>query len=227
MTHAYHPTAIKPEDRGWLESGWFRRSLGPLLIAALVVVVIALLVIFSSPSAWHLFGIGRGLVTPELYPYTALLIILATTFGQFIGWVAGSALLVYVWHRLLATAVTFRIVQVAMTLVYAGLAVLPTFFYHFIFGRPLAGLPQSGVSAWLRQHAPGAYGFLIVGHPVVDWFIIPLAIAVLAILWVCGERTMRQRGLQTVWLCLILATSFVVALSLAIHSTLLHIRMGG
>ncbi len=226
MTRVHNTTIRQADHHDWLEPGWMRRCLGPFLIAVAVVSAVAILIVLTSRPAWQLLGIGRGLVTPQYYPYTGLLIVLGTTLGQFMGWAAGSALLVYVWYRFTRTSVRFHVAQIAMTLVYAGLAVLPMWFYHLLFGRPLAGLPQPGLPAWLRQNAPDAYGLLIVGHPIVDWFTLPLAIAVLAMLWGYGQRLMRQKGLQTLWLFLILATSLVVTLSMAIHSTLVHVRIG-
>lgn len=225
MTNAEQTATILPEDRVWLQPGWLQRSLGPLLIAAVIVTIVAILVVFSSRTAWHLLGIGRGLVAPEFYHYTGLFIVLGTTFGQFVGWAVGSALVVFVWSRLTAVPVTYRVVRVSMTLVYCGLAVVPIVAYHVLFGRPLAGMPQSGLPAWLSQNAPDAYGLLMIGHPIADWCVIPLALAVLVVLWGYGERAMRHRGLQTLLLFLVLATSFVVALSLAIHSTLVHIHI--
>ncbi|GIX46356.1 MAG: hypothetical protein KatS3mg131_0567 [Candidatus Tectimicrobiota bacterium] len=215
---AVQPTGIAP--------GWLRRALGALVVALIAIAVLAVLVVFATRSAWQLLGVGRGLVSPEFYPYSGLLVLLGTTLGQFAGWAGGSALLVYLWRRLTQRPLTPRVVQVAVSLVYLGMAVLPILVYHVLFGPPLAGLPRPGLEAWVRTHHPDAYALLFPGHRVVDFSVIPLAIAVLALVWSSKERLVRHFGLQTLVLFLILATSFAVALSLAIHSTLVHIRLG-
>lgn len=208
-----------------LEKGWLRQSMGPLLIAAAGIVLLAIIMVFSFQSAWQLLGAGRGLVKPDYYHYVALLILLGTTFGQFVGWAAGSALLTYFLHAIMGRPLTIRLVQVSMTVVYLGLAVLPLFFYHVLFGQPLGGEPRTGFAEWLGQSYPEAYRLLVNGHPIVDFSLIPLAIGVLAVIWGFGDRALRQRNLQILLLFLIFATSFAVALSLAIHSTLAHIRI--
>ncbi len=209
-----------------LEPGWLGRSVGPLCLAAVAVIVLAMVIVFTSQAAWHLLGAGRGLVTPEFYHYTGLLMVLGMTFGQFAGWVIGSALLVYVWGRLTANATTLRVVQVAASIVYCGLAVVPVFSYHFFFGQPLAGLPRPGIAAWISQNYASAYWLLFPGHHVVDVLVIPFLIAVLVLIWGMRERVVSHWGMQTLVLFLIMATSLVVSLSLAIHSILVHIRLG-
>ena len=224
MTHADRTQTVASQDTG-LEAGWLRRGVGPMLIAAVVVIALAVLVVFTSKSAWHLLGIGRGLVAPAAYHYTGLLIMLGLTFSLFVGWAVGSALLVYVW-QVLGSATTLRVVQVSMSIVYFGLAIVPIFFYHLLFGQPLAGLPRPGLAVWVHQTYPEAYWLLFPGHRVTDWLTIPLLIAVLALILGGRERMMRHWGMQTLVLFLILLTFFAVALSLSIHSTLVHIHLG-
>jgi hypothetical protein len=224
---------MTPADRTYAPSvqeslfapGWRQRFMLSFMIAAIVTTALAVLVVFTSQSAWQALGIGRGLVAPEQYHYTALLVLLGTTFGQCIGWAAGSALLVYVW-LLFGSAMTLRVVQMSMSIVYCGLAVMPWFFYHLLFGQPLAGLPRPGMAAWVQQHYADAYWLLFPGHRVTDLLIIPLLVAVLGLLWGGGERVLRRAGMQTLLLCLILLTSLAVALSLGIHATLVHLRVG-
>jgi len=67
---------------------------------------------------------------------------------------------------------------------------------------------------------------LIYAHPFVDLSLIPLAVVFLGILWMSGERAKRNWLLRTVLAISLLATSLAVALSLGIHSTLVHIRIG-
>jgi hypothetical protein len=51
-------------------------------------------------------------------------------------------------------------------------------------------------------------------------------IVFLGVLWKFGERVQRDPVYQTILALALLGTSFVVALSLAIHSTLVHVRVG-
>lgn len=214
------------EAQPGLGKGWILRGIMSLLISSVIISIVALGIMFRFRSAWDLLGVGRGLVPPEYYPYSALVVILGTTFGQFVGWAAGSALLAYVWYRVRGRVFSFKALQVAMTLVYCGLAFGPISLYHSLFGQPLAGIPRPALSTWLAQHYPNAYDLLITGHPWVDWSVLPIAIVVLVLLWKSKERVMHRWAVQTLLFFLIMLTSFVVALSLAIHSTLVHIRMG-
>jgi hypothetical protein len=224
MAEGHHMQTLASRDSA-LDRKWVQGMMAPLLVAALVTIGLAILVMFASKPVWYLLGSGRGLVSPSAYHVMALLIVLGTTFGQFAGWAAGTALLVYVWY-LLGSAITFRVVQVSMSIVYCGLATGPIFFYHFLFGQPLAGLARPGAAAWVRQHHPEAYWMLFPGHSVIDLLVIPLCIAVLVLTWGTGERLVRQRSVQTLVLLLILLTSLAVALSLAIHATHAHLRFG-
>ncbi|MEE9147771.1 MAG: hypothetical protein V3U27_10295, partial [Candidatus Tectomicrobia bacterium] len=105
MTRANQTPAVASRPVS-LEPGWLGRSVGPLCLAAVAVIVLAVVIVFTSQAAWHLLGAGRGLVAPDFYHYTGLLMVLGMTFGQFAGWVVGSALLVYVWGRLTAKVTT-------------------------------------------------------------------------------------------------------------------------
>ena len=225
MRHAdrTHAAAVQALS---LESKWLWRSIGPLLIAVVAVIVLAGVVVFATKSAWQLLGVGRGFVPPRFYHYSGLFVVLGTTFGQFIGWAGGSALLAYLWRTLIRQPITLRVVQVSTSIVYLGMAVLPIFVYHLLFGQPLAGIPRPGLVDWLREYYPDAYTLLLPGHRLIDFLIVPLMVAVLALIWGSGERLIRHRGMQTLVLFLILVTSLAVAMSLAIHSTLAHIRLG-
>ncbi|RMF88731.1 MAG: hypothetical protein D6736_09665 [Nitrospinota bacterium] len=209
-----------------LEEGWLKESIGSLLIAAALTGILAFLLVIAFPSTWHLLGIGRGLIPPRFYPYSALVIILGTTFGQFLGWAGGSILLSYGLSLLRKVPSSFRIIQIAMTLVYLGLAFGPIPLYHYIFGRPLLGIPRQTLPVWLQQHYPDAYTLLIPAHHWIDWSVVPLALLVLLLLWKGGEQSMRHFWLRTALFFLVMLTSLAVALSLTIHSTLAHIRLG-
>jgi hypothetical protein len=77
----------------------------------------------------------------------------------------------------------------------------------------------------LAANYPDAYWFLIYAHPVVDLSLIPLGIVFLGILWWFSDRVQRDPVFRTVLALALLGTSLAVALSLAIHSTLVHIRI--
>lgn len=196
-----------------------------IVVAAAVAVLVAAIVAMANEPVWALLGAGRGLVPPEYYQLSALVIVTATTLGQFAGWIIGTAVLSFAWH-LLGKPVTPFFVRGAMTVIYLGLVALPLFFFHVLFGQPLAGIPREGIAEWVVQNHPGAYGLLFTAHPVVDLLLIPYTVIVLALLWGLGDRVLRVRGLQIVLALVVVATSLSVALSLAIHSTLVHIRIG-
>jgi hypothetical protein len=196
----------------------------PVLTAAIAVTVVLLLVVWASPSAWHLLGAGRGLVPEAFYPLSGFLLVLGTTFGQAVGWVAGVAVLVYLM-TLLGIPATWPTVRFAMTVVYVGLLVVPLFVYHALFGGWLLGIPRAGLPDWLATHHPDARWLLITAHPVVDLSLVPLAVVFLAALWGGGGRIRQSAALQTVAALALLGTSLAVALSLAIHSTLVHVRL--
>jgi hypothetical protein len=115
--------------------------------------------------------------------------------------------------------------RLAMSLAYVGLLGLPFTTYHMLYGGWLLSMPRVGLKEWLAANYPGAYWFLIYAHPVIDFSLIPLAVVFLGILWKFGDRAQRDPILQTVLALTLLGTSLAVALSLGIHSTLVHIRI--
>jgi hypothetical protein len=196
----------------------------PVLIALAVITALLALVVGASPSAWTLLGAGRGLVPEDYYAASGFVLVLATTLGQAVGWAGGSALFFHVL-TLVGVPATWPTARLAMTMVYLGLAALPMTLFHVVAGGWLLGLPRVGLAEWLREQHPDASWLLITAHPVVDLSLIPLGVLFLWVLWGTGERVRHSFGLQTVgWLAL-LGTSLAVALSLAIHSTLVHIRL--
>jgi hypothetical protein len=114
-----------------------------------------------------------------------------------------------------------------MGIVYLGLAVLPFFFFHIFYGGWLLGMPRAGLSDWLAESYPSARWFVIYAHPVIDLSLIPLAAVFLGILWKYEEqRIKRDPVLQRALALSLFGTALVIALSLAIHSTLVHARIG-
>jgi hypothetical protein len=113
-----------------------------------------------------------------------------------------------------------------MTAVYLGFAGIPFLFFHILYGGWLLGMPREGLEEWLAANHPGAYWLLIYAHPVIDFSLIPLAAVFLGILWMYGERVQREQRLQMVLALSLFGTSLAIALSLAIHSTLAHARVG-
>jgi hypothetical protein len=200
-----------------------RRLAIPVIVAVVTAVIVLTAIVVKSQSAWHLLGVGGGIVEAEYYPLTAFVVTLATMRGPAVGWAAGSALLYHV-----ATAVGipggFRLWKVVLTLVYLGLGSLPVLAYHVIFGSPLLGLPREGLVITLRERYPDAHWLLVSAHPFIDSSVILLAVAFLGALWFTGGAPRGSRRVQTVLALAVIGTSLAVALSLAIHSTLVHIR---
>lgn len=208
---------------GWVDPlrPWFR----PTLIASATVTILLMIIIGLSKSAWMLLGAGRGFIPEGYYHLWGFVLEFGTVFGQAVGWAGGSAIAFYAM-----TVVGFRpnwnTARLAMSLVYLGLAVLPFSVYHTFFGGWLLGMPRAGIDEWLAQNYPDARWFLITAHTIIDHSIIPLAVIFLGILWKFGDRVRRDPLLQTALALAILFTSLAVALSLGIHSTLVHIRIG-
>lgn len=219
MTLAVHegaspvPAEIGP-PRPWL----------PVLTAVVAVTVVLLLVVWASPSAWQLLGAGRGLVPEAFYPVSGFLLILGTALGQAVGWAAGVALLVYVM-TLVGMPPTWPRIRLAMTVVYVGLMLVPLLAYHVLYGNWLLGIPRAGLGDWLSTYHPDARWLLITAHPVVDLSLVVFGVLFLGALWAGGDRIRRSPLVQTVAALGLLGTSAAVALSLAIHSTLVHIRL--
>jgi hypothetical protein len=193
---------------------------GAVVVAALVLAAI----VSASRSAWELLGAGRGLVDEPYYPHWAFVLLLGTTLGQAAGWAGGSVLL---HHGLVRTglATGWAAARLAMSLVYVGLAGLPLAVYHVIFGGWLLGLPREGLEGWLAQHHPDAYWLLVTAHPVVDLSLLPLGIVFLGVLWAGGPPARGSLWRLVVLALALLLTSLAIALSLGIHSTLVHIRL--
>lgn len=208
------------EYRQWLEL--IRR---PALIAAAAVTILLLVVVVASHSAWSLLGIGRGFVLEELYPLSGFAMVLALTFGHAIAWAIGSVIAFYLM-MFFGYQGTWKTARNAMAVVYLVLGPLPLLFYHILYGGWLLGMPRAGLGEWLAENHPSARWLLIYAHPVIDFSVIPLAAIFLGILWKYGDRLQRETNLQTALALTILGTSLAVALSLAIHSILVHARIG-
>lgn len=203
---------------------WQTGLVAPVLIAVAAVTIVLLLVVGRSKSAWVLLGAGRGLVPEEYYHVSGFVLVLATTFGQAVGWAGGSGLAYYAM-TLIGFRPTWTTWRIAMSVVYLGLGGLPLLVYHVFYGQWLLGLPRVGLDQWLTVNYPDARWLLLGMHPVVDLSVIPLAAIFLGILWGFGERVRRSPVVQTILALALLGTSLAVALSLGIHSTLVHIRL--
>ena len=209
-------------QRQWVEQlrPWGR----PVLTASTTVTIILLILVAASKSAWLLLGAGRGFVPEGYYHVWGFVLMLCTVFGQAVGWAGGSGIAFYVM-TLLGFQANWTTARLAMSIVYLGLAGLPLSVYHILYGGWLLGIPRVGLNEWLATNYPDARWFLITAHPIVDLSLIPLGIVFLWILWKLGDRLQRDTMLQTVLALSLLGTSLAVALSLMIHSTLVHIRI--
>jgi hypothetical protein len=196
----------------------------PATVALLATALVLLAVVGASRSAWRLLGAGRGLVSEAYYPVSGFALVLATTLGQVVGWAAGSALLAYAMTRA-GLSLNWPRLRLAMSLVYLGLAVLPLGLYHVLAGGWLLGLPRTGLAEWLAAHHPDAHWLVITAHPAVDLSLLPLAAVFLAALWGAAGDVRSSVAAQTVVALALFGTSLAVALSLAIHSILVHVRL--
>ncbi|MGH7824979.1 MAG: hypothetical protein ACREQ7_07355 [Candidatus Binatia bacterium] len=208
------------EYRRWIDLLW-----RPVLIAAATVMVLLLILVAASQPAWSILGAGRGLVPEEFYPVSGFLIVFGLTLGHAIGWAIGSAIVFYLM-TLLRYGETWESARLAMAVVYLALGPLLLLVYHILYGGWLLSLPRAGLGEWLAENHPDARWLLISAHPVVDLSIIPLAVIFLGILWKYGEQVQRDTTLQTVLALTLVGSSLAVALSLTIHSMLVHARIG-
>ena len=220
MNHIERTLGIQLE---WVEElrPWAR----PAIIAATTVTILLMLIVATSKSAWLLLGAGRGFIPEEYYHLWGFVLELGTVFGQTVGWAGGSGIAFYVM-TLVGFRANWNTLRLAMSIVYVGLAVLPFSAYHILYGGWLLGMPRVGLDEWLTQNYPDARWLLITAHPMIDLSVIPLAVIFLGILWKFGDRVQRDSTLQTVLALSLLGTSLAVALSLGIHSALVHIRIG-
>ena len=206
------------EYRPWLEMFW-----RPVAIAAAIVTVLLLLIVATSHPAWSLLGIGRGFVPEEFYPVSGFLIVLALTFAHAVGWAIGSGVVFYIM-TLFGSGANWPTGRIAMGIAYLALGPLPLLLFHLLFGGALLGMPRAGLGEWLAAEHPGSSWLLITAHPIIDYSLIPLGLIFLGLLWKYGER--RERLFQIALALSLLGTSLAVALSIAIHSTLVHARIG-
>jgi len=208
------------EYRRWIDLLW-----RPVLIAIATVAVVLLIIVTASLPAWSILGAGRGIVPEEWYPLSGFLLVLGLTLGHTASWAIGSAIVFYgmtLWRY----RPTWETARNAMGLVYFLLGPLALLLFHALYGEWLLDMPRAGLGEWLAENHPDARWFLIYGHPVVDFSVVPLAAIFALILWQYGERVQRDTTLQTALALTVLGTSLAVALSLAIHSILVHARIG-
>lgn len=197
---------------------------GAVALAAMAVILTLAGTVAASRSAWELLGAGRGFVPEAYYPHWAFVLLLGTTFGQAVGWAGGSALLYHVLART-GVATGWAAARLAMSAVYLGLAGLPLLVYHLLFAAWLLGLPRDGLDRWIAERHPDAYWLLVTAHPAIDLSLLPLGLVFLGVLWGTGPPMRGGLARQLVLALTLLLTSLAVALSLAIHSTLVHIRL--
>jgi hypothetical protein len=206
----------------WIDD--LRPWIRPALTASATVTILLMIVVATSKSAWSLLGAGRGFVPEGYYYVWGFVLTFGTLFGQAVGWAGGSGVAFYVM-TLVGFPATWATARLAMSIVYLGLGAVPFFFYHILYGGWLLGMPREGLKEWLTVNHPGATWFLISAHPVIDLSLIPLTIVFLGLLWKYDDRLEREPVLQHLLALSLLGTSLAVALSLAIHSTLVHIRI--
>ena len=210
----------------WPEQGrWILGLIKPTVIAALAVTILLAFIVAVSKPAWALLGAGRGFIPEGYYHLWGFVLLLGTLFGQAIGWAGGSAIGYYAM-TLVGFPAGWATARLAMSIVYLGLVVFPLSVYHHLYGGWLLNMPRVGLGEWLTANHPGARWLLISAHPIIDYSLIPLAALFLGLLWWFGERVERNPLYQMIAAVLLLLTSLAVALSLGIHSTLIHIRIG-
>jgi len=210
----------------WPEQGrWILGLIKPTVLASLAVTILLAFIVAASKPAWALLGAGRGFIPEGYYHLWGFVLLFGTLFGQAVGWAGGSAIGYYVM-TVVGFPAGWATARLAMSIVYLGLVVFPLSVYHHLYGGWLLNMPRVGLGEWLTANHPGARWLLISAHPIIDYSLIPLAALFLGLLWWFGERVERNPLYQMIAAVLLLLTSLAVALSLGIHSTLIHIRIG-
>ena len=210
----------------WPEQGrWILGLIKPTVLASLAVTILLAFIVAASKPAWALLGAGRGFIPEGYYHLWGFVLLFGTLFGQAVGWAGGSAIGYYVM-TVVGFPAGWATARLAMSIVYLGLVVFPLSVYHHLYGGWLLNLPRAGLDEWLTANYPGARWLVISAHPIIDYSLIPLAVLFLGLLWWFGERVERNPLYQMIAAVLLLLTSLAVALSLGIHSTLIHIRIG-
>jgi hypothetical protein len=209
-------------DRGSGDArGRWTRFIGPTVVATVVAALVLGLIVASSRTAWTLLGAGHGVVPEDYYPIWAFVIVFVTMMGQAVGWAGGSGIAYVVLTRA-GMAPGPRAWKLAISLVYIGLGALPLLIFHVAFGRPLLGLPREGLAARVAAEYPDAYRLVFAWHPLIDASVVPLAALFFGFVWLASpERS--AAGRYGVALALV-GTSLAIALSIAIHSILVHLR---
>jgi hypothetical protein len=223
MNHADASPRIRLE--GFEYRHWFDLLWRPVLIAAATVTILLLIIVVASQPAWSILGVGRGFVPENFYPVSGFFIVFGLTVGHAIVWVIGS-LIVFYLMTFFRYEPKWETARLAMTVAYLVLGPLPLLLYHILYSGWLLGMPRAGLGDWLAESHPDARWLLIYAHPVIDISVVPLAVIFLGALWKYGERVQREANLQLVLALSLLGTSLAVALSLAIHSILVHARIG-
>lgn len=208
------------EYRRWFELLW-----RPVLIAAAAVMILLLLIVTASQPAWSILGVGRGIVPEKFYPVSGFFVVFALTLGHAIVWAIGSVI-AFSLMTFFRYEPKWETARLAMAVAYLVLGPLPLLLYHLLYGGWLLGMPRVGLGDWLAESHPDARWLLVYAHPVIDFSIIPLAAIFLGVLWNYGEAVQSELKPQTVLALSLLGTSLAVALSLAIHSILVHARIG-
>lgn len=210
----------------WIEQSRleFRPWIRPTWIAGLTVTILLMIIIGFSKSAWLLLGAGGGFIPEGYFHLWGFVLTLATAIGQAVGW-AGGSFIAYGIMTSIGFPAGWYSARLAMSVVYVGLGAIPLSIYHLLYGGWLLSLPREGLNEWIAANHPDAYWLLVYGHPAADFSLIPLAIIFLVLLWKYEDRVRREPMFQNVLALSLLGTSLAVALSLAIHSILVHIRI--
>lgn len=207
---------LRLEDVGITRVAW-----QPFLIGLVLFLAVAMSAVAMTRPVWELLEIGRGLVPEELYPYSAFVMLVITTFGLFFAWGMGNFALLLVWHLIGRN----RKMDPGKARLIAGLTYLVITFFLLGFIHFFSPI-REGLGEWLAEHNPTAYGILFPWHTVVDYLPFFFAVGVFGFLFGYGDRIFQSRPAQAAVLFLLLSTFFTISLSLGFHSALVRIRIG-
>ena len=208
------PRTITLKELGLTGEAWM-----PLSISVAVFLVAALSGLLVTMPAWYVLGIGRSFLPEFLMPVTAFALLLITTGGLTQAWALATIGFLTLWE-VLGRKTTFATVRL-----FSGVSVVIIWFWVAPFVHIYA-VPRAELEAKVLAQNPALHYALYTFHRYNDTMHFIFAVAVLALLWGCGDRLLRSRVAQVLTLVLLWLTFFSLSLTIGLHSVTVRLTAG-
>jgi hypothetical protein len=208
------PRTITLKELGLTGEAWM-----PLSISVAVFLVAALSGLLVTMPAWYVLGIGRSFLPEFLMPVTAFALLLITTGGLTQAWALATIGFLTLWE-VLGRKTTFATVRL-----FSGVSVVIIWFWVAPFVHIYA-VPRAELEAKVLAQNPALHYALYTFHRYNDTMHFIFAVAVLALLWGCGDRLLRSRVAQVLTLVLLWLTFFSLSLTIGLHSATVRLTAG-